>query len=195
MISIDEFAARLKISFSHFRKLDESFLLSQIAPEICSTHLHYAFDDDQQFLEALLPTSETFLSNFQGRRKKFLARGHKHADTKKYKLIPTIFRRPEKGTHQEKMFEVFINGYISGANIDYETSVFASFLSGLNYNSAFLSNDSINFLQSIENFAATETSHILGPNINQLYVFNFPKSTYSQRAFYCSAPRRTNSSS
>lgn len=170
-VSIDEFSARLKAAFSNYRKLNESFRVGGVAPEVHPTHLHYAFDDDVPFLEALLPTADTFASNYLGRRKKFLARGH--SDAEAYSLTPTIFRRPS-GDHAKRQFEHFMNGYISGATIDYETRVFASFLSGLNDSSAHLSKESIAFLQQHENWAATEVGNILGPRGPFFNVSNFP---------------------
>lgn len=170
-ISIEEFSARLATIFHNFRKLDESFRVGGLDPEIHPTHLHYAFDDDIPFLEALLPTADTFTSKYHGHRKKFLARGH--TDAGKYSLIPTIFRRPH-GDHAGVMFDSFMNGYISGTNIDYETSIFASFLSGLNHSSALLSQESIALLQSHENRAATEVGNILGPPLPFFGVKNFP---------------------
>ncbi|WP_228931536.1 FRG domain-containing protein [Roseibium aggregatum] len=170
-ISIDDFSARLTSMFRNYRKLNESFLVGSLKPEIHATHLHYAFDDGVAFLEALLPTADTFAATFHGRRKKFLARGH--SDAKGYSLIPTIFRCPP-GDHAKKQFDCFMNGYISGATIDYETSVFASFLSGLNDSSALLSGESIALLQSHENRATTEVANILGPPLPFFHVKNFP---------------------
>jgi len=170
-ISIDEFSARLATIFQNYRKLDESFRVGGLDPEIHPTHLHYAFDDDIPFLEALLPTADTFASNYHGRRKKFLARGH--SDAERYSLTPTIFRRPS-GDHAKKQFDGFMNGYISGATIDYEISIFASFLSGLNASSALLSTESIALLQSHQNMAATEVANILGPPLPLFNVTNFP---------------------
>ncbi|UWR74826.1 FRG domain-containing protein [Phaeobacter inhibens] len=171
IISIDEFEARLSVTFRNFRKLDESFHLGNQYPEIHPTYLHYAFDDDVPFLEALLPTADTFSGNYSGRRKKFLARGH--TDAERYSLTPTVFRRPP-GDHAGKQFDGFMNGYISGVNIDYETSIFASLLSGLNYSSALLSRESISLLQSHQNWAATEVGNILGPTLPLYHVGNFP---------------------
>lgn len=171
MISIDEFSARLAVAFQNFRKLDESFRLGGHDPVVRPTHLHYAFDDHTPFLDALLPTSDTFSANYQGRRKKFLARGH--TDAERYSLTPTIFRRPQNGDAQ-KQFDSFMNGYIYGATIDYETSIFSSFLKGLNDSSALLSRESIALLQSHENRAATEVGNILGPRLPFFHVKNFP---------------------
>lgn len=171
-ITIDEFSSQLQVIFRSFRKLDESFHVGGIAPELRDTHLHYAFDDAERFLEALLPTADTFTSNIHGRRKKFLARGHGDA---KYELLPTIFRRPEEGKGRAfDQYESFLNGYINGANIEFETSIFASFLSGLNHSSALLSKESIALLQTFENFAATESVNILGPRGQHFNVSNFP---------------------
>ncbi|MEX5576212.1 FRG domain-containing protein [Pseudophaeobacter sp. A-200-2] len=170
-ISTDEFSARLTPTFRNYRKLNGSFHVGGIEPEIHATHLHYAFDDDVPFLEALLPTADTFASNVSGRRKKFLARGH--SDAEGYSLSPTIFRRPA-GFHAGEQYDGFMNGYISGTNIDYETSVFASFLSGLNDSSALLSEESVALLQSHENMAATEVVNILGPRWQVFHVRNFP---------------------
>lgn len=171
-ISVDEFEARLASTFGNFRKLDESFRVGGLDPEIHSTHLHYAFDDDIPFLDALLPTADTFASNYHGRRKKFLARGHCNAQG--YSLTPTIFRRPSSGEHAKQQFDGFMNGYISGATIAYETSIFASFLSGLNDSSALLSTESIALLQSHQNMAATEVANILGSPSPHFGVANFP---------------------
>lgn len=171
-ISIDQFSARLHATFSSFRKLDENFPVGGIAPEPRGTHLHYAFDDEVLFLEALYPTADTFVSNTHGKRKKFLARGHGDA---KYELLPTIFRHPKEGeAHEVRQYNGFLNGYISGVNIGYETSVFASFLSGVNNSSALLSKESIALLQTYENFAATDASNILGPQGQHFNVSNFP---------------------
>ncbi|EPX83412.1 FRG domain-containing protein [Salipiger mucosus] len=170
-ISVDEFSARLADMFQNYRKLDESFHLGVHEPEVHPTHLHYAFDDDIPFLEALLPTADTFSGKYVGRRKKFLARGH--TDAERYSLTPTIFRRPQ-GEHAGKQFDGFMNGYIHGVTIDYETSIFSSFLSGLNDSSALLSRESIALLQSHENRAATEVANFLGPPLPFFHVKNFP---------------------
>ncbi|WP_254868607.1 FRG domain-containing protein [Phaeobacter sp. HF9A] len=171
MISIDDFSARLEVVFKNYRKLDESFRVGGLDPEIHPTHLLYAFEDAIPFLEALLPTADTFAATFLGRRKKFLARGHSNAG--KYSLTPTIFRRPS-GDYAGDQFDCFMSGYISGATIDYETSIFASFLSGLNDSSALLSRESIELLQSHKNRAATEVANILGPPLPFFHVKNFP---------------------
>lgn len=157
--------------FQNYRKLDESFRVGGLEPEIHETHLHYAFDNDVPFLDALLPTADTFASKYHGRRKKFLARGL--SDAEGYSLTPTIFRRPP-GEYARIQFDGFMNGYISGANIDYEISIFASFLSGLNDSSALLSTESIALLQSHQNMAATEVANILGPTLPFFNVANFP---------------------
>lgn len=170
-IPIEEFSGRLRSIFKNYGQLDKNFKIGGLAPKVLQTHLHYAFDDDIPFLEALLPMADTFASNYHGHRNKFLARGHSNAAL--YSLTPTIFRRPD-GDHAGKQFDTFMNGYIHGANIDYETSVFASFLSGLNYSSALLSEESIKLLQFHENFAATGVGNILGPHSHHYHVRNFP---------------------
>lgn len=172
-ISLDEFSAQLNIIFCSFRKLDENFTICGIKPERRTSHLHYAFDDATLLLEALLPTADTFRSNIHGKRKKFLVRGH--GNSEKYDLLPTIFRRPsEEHRHEFDQHKGFLDGYISGANIEYETSVFASFLSGLNRSGAHLSEESIALLQTYENFAATEVVNILGAGGRHFNVSNFP---------------------
>lgn len=170
-MTIDDFSARLKVIFSSYRTLDQEFVLGGVEPGIQTTHLHYAFDDDELFLETLLPTADTFASNIHGKRKKFLARGH--GDAFQYKLAPTIFRRPV-GEREVSQFEAFMNGYISGATIEYETSVFASFLSGLNHSGSLLSRESIDLLRTHEDFAATEAVNILGPRVRHFNAANFP---------------------
>ncbi|PKR55193.1 hypothetical protein COO20_07120 [Thalassospira marina] len=145
--------------FRDYRKLDKGFLVGGCKPDIYNTHLRYNFDDMDVFLKALLPTADTFEADDHGRRKKFLARGHGYDD---YRLIPTIFRRPE-GEIEGKRFDSFVKEYTRGAGIEYEASLFSEFLSGLNYSSALLSDDCIALLQSHENFASTEVLNILGP--------------------------------
>ncbi len=171
-ISVDDFSAQLNIFFRNYRKLDETFKIGEVAPERRTSHLHYAFDDATLLLEALLPTADTFKSNIFGKRKKFLARGHGSSE---FSLLPTIFRRPnEEHRHEFDQHQGFLDGYISGANIEYETSVFASFLSGLNRSSALLSEECIALLQTYENFASTEAVNILGPGGRHFHVGNFP---------------------
>lgn len=166
-ISVDEFGARLSVAFRNFRKLDDNVRIGGVAPEPCKTHLHYAFEDADSFLEALLPNADTFASNFHGKRKKFLARGHREAQ---FELLPNIFRPiPEDIQHIS-----FLKGYASGADIEYETCLFASFLSGLNYSGAHLSMDSLALLQSYENFGSTEASNLLGPYLTPVNASTFP---------------------
>ena len=171
-VTVEDFSARLAAVFRHFRKLDAGFQVGGYEPIVCTTHLRYDFDDMEVFLEAVLPTADTFASNYHGRRKKFLARGHGDVD---YLLTPTIFRRP-KGKVECQRFDDFMNEYIHGVNIDYEASVFSEFLSGLNYNSALLSEDCVALLQAYENFAKTEVGNILGPQpVRRFTPADFPR--------------------
>ncbi|WP_243144933.1 FRG domain-containing protein [Litoreibacter roseus] len=174
MITLDDFRARLKVIFSRFLKTDKNFLVGGVHPIVHDTHLEYQFEDAHKLLEALLPTSNTFSSNIVGCRKRFLARGHGDAS---YKLLPSIFRKPIKATEWErKQFNNFIAGYISGASIAYETDLFASFLSGLNRSGNLISQESLDLLQTNENFAKTEAVNVLAGDGRFFTVKNFPNS-------------------
>ena len=170
MITVEDFVARVAASFQNFIKLDENFVIGGIKPLVHGTYLEYRFDDHMPLLESLLPTSDTFQSNYSGRRKKFLCRGHGNAN---YTLTPTIFRPPSDKSQLERYHE-YLTCYAHGVNIDYELSIFASFLSGMNHNASLLSEDSLILLQQFENFAATEVANILGPHKRFIFPPQFP---------------------
>ncbi|WP_282076582.1 FRG domain-containing protein [Epibacterium ulvae] len=173
MISVDEFGARLSSLYRNYRKLDDNICVKGIEPEAHETYFRFDFDRAEDILEALLPSSELFKSNYDARKKKFLARGHGDAD--EYKLIPAIFRRPNSGGQlASDKFNSFINGYRSGSNIEFEIDLFASFVSGLNESSFLISSESLSLLQSHENFGATEVGNILGPHRRMHNASNFP---------------------